>query len=89
MSKQRKSLTDAGKGKRTQQESLTQPYISPEILEMRRMEAREWIKRYREKARIDGANAARLWWKLTIAEIERLRGFNEAQLLKNLMAQEK
>lgn len=89
MSKQSKSLTVAGKVKRTPSASLPQPYFSPEILTIRRMEAREWIKRYREKARLDGANEARYWWKLTIADIERIRGFDEAQLLLKLMAQEK
>ena len=70
----------------TQELSLTQPYGSQATLtHMRRCEAREWLKRYRDKAKTDGAAQANLWWRKTIMDIERIRGFKAATELRHLM----
>ena len=62
------------------------PSISPETLEhMRNCEAKEWIKRYREKAKEVGANDARIWWDRTINHIRRLRGDDAAFDLRQRM----
>lgn len=52
---------------------------------MKRTEAREWIERYNRKAREDGATQANLWWRKTIMDIERIRGFKAATELRHLM----
>lgn len=54
-------------------------------MHMRQCEAREWVKRYREKARQVGATEAMHWWRKTIADIERIRGLDAAIELKLLM----
>ena len=49
--------------------------ISAEELEfMRDCEAREWIKRYREKASTSGAIAASNWWQNHLEAMRRIRG---------------
>jgi hypothetical protein len=49
--------------------------ISPEELEfMQDCEAREWIKRYREKASTIGAIAASNWWQNHLEAMRRIRG---------------
>lgn len=64
----------------------TSPYSSPATLEfMREAEAREWIKRYQEKAKEVGPNDARIWWDRTINHIRRLRGDDAAFDLRQRM----
>jgi hypothetical protein len=67
-------------------ESLTKPYGSQAtLMHMRQSEAREWLKRYRAKASIDGAQSANQWWRLIIMDIERIRGLEAATELRHLM----
>lgn len=62
------------------------PYSSPETLEfLRDCEAKEWIKRYREKMKEVGPNDARRWWERTIEHIERIRGYDAAFDLRQRM----
>lgn len=50
-------------------------HITPEELEfMRDCEAREWIKRYREKVSTIGAIAASNWWQNHLEVMQRIRG---------------
>jgi hypothetical protein len=56
---------------------------------MRNCEARDWIRRYREKMKEVGPNEARRWWDRTIEHIARLRGQDAADDLKNRMNKEK
>lgn len=70
----------------TQESSSKQPYGSRATLtHMRRCEAREWLERYRDKAKTDGAAQANFWWRKTIMDIERIRGFKAATELRHLM----
>lgn len=86
MIKRKKSLTALERAKPTRAASLTEPYALPETLTyMRQCEAREWLKRYRAKAREDGALDAMNWWRKTVADIERIRGIDAAIELRNLM----
>ena len=49
--------------------------ITPEELEhMRDCEAREWIRRYREKASTNGAIEASNWWQNHLEAMRRIRG---------------
>jgi hypothetical protein len=58
-------------------------------LYMRRCEAREWVQRYKRKARVDGAEQARIWWAGIISAIERKRGLDAATELRRLMNEER
>jgi len=90
MSRRTKSLTVFGMAKPTRRASSTGPYASPEIWTyMRQCEAREWLQRYRAKARANGAAEANNWWRIVIADIERIRGLDEAINLRNLMNAER
>jgi len=65
---------------------LSSPYSSPATLEfLRDTEAREWIKRYREKAKEVGPDEARMWWDRIISHITRLRGEDAAFDLRQRM----
>ena len=48
-------------------------------------EAREWIKRHRQKAREMGANAAHLWWRKVSYDIARIRGQSAFDALRDEM----
>jgi hypothetical protein len=86
MSKPKKSLIGSGTAKATPEPLSTQLYGSQAILtHMRQCEAREWLKRYREKAKTDGAAQANFWWRKTIMDIERIRGLDAAVELRHLM----
>ena len=89
MSKPTKSLMGSKTAKATADKPLTELYISPEILQMRMMEAREWTRRYKAKASEDGAAQAKAWWLRTIADIERIRGYDQARLLERLIREQK
>jgi len=56
---------------------------------MRITEAREWVQRYKRKARADGAEQARIWWSGIISAIERKRGLESATELRRLMNEER
>lgn len=90
MNKPKKSLTESERESTTPLLSSTKLCSSPEILtEMRRMEAREWIRRYREKAKELGSMQARGWWEGVIGDIEKIRGKDSATQLRYWMNQEK
>ena len=48
-------------------------------------EAREWIRRHRQKARESGANAAHLWWRKVSYDIARIRGQSAFDALRDEM----
>jgi hypothetical protein len=52
---------------------------------MLQCEAREWIKRHRQKARELGANAAHLWWRKVSHDIARIRGQSAFDALRDEM----
>ena len=57
-----------------------------ELLEtMRAMEAREWVQRYRKKARDLGKIKASAWWSQVYSDIERRRGSAAAVDLRKRM----
>ena len=57
-----------------------------ELLEtMRTMEAREWVQRYRKKARDLGKIKASAWWFQVYSEIEKRRGSAAAVDLRKRM----
>ncbi len=86
MSKPTKSSTGLKTGQFSQPESLMQPSGLPAtLMHMRQLEAKEWIARYRTKARQVGAAEAQNWWRKTIMDIERIRGLEAAIELKLLM----
>jgi hypothetical protein len=90
MNKRKKSSTGYERVSTTRLGSWTSPYSSPEILtHMRRTEAREWVQRYKRKARADGAEQARIWWAGIISAIERKRGLDAATELRRLMNEER
>ena len=90
MNKPKKSLTESERESTTPSQSLTKPYSSPEILtEMRRMEAREWIRRYRAKVKESGSMQARGWWEGVISDIEKIRGKKTTTELLYWMSKEK
>lgn len=90
MTKPKKSLTESERESTTPPQSLTKPYSSPEILtEMRRMEAREWIRRYKTKAKEIGSMQARGWWADVISDIEKIRGKKATTELLYWMSKEK
>jgi hypothetical protein len=86
MSKPKKSLIGSGTAKATPEPLSTQLYGSQAtLMHMKQCEAREWIKRYRDKARQVGAEQANQWWRKQISDIERIRGLDGAIELRNLM----
>jgi|APGre2960657404_1045060.scaffolds.fasta_scaffold199729_2 hypothetical protein len=90
MNKPKKSLTESERESTTPLQSLTKLYGSPETLtDMRRMEAREWIRRYRAKVKESGSTQARGWWDGVISDIEKIRGKDSATQLRYWMNQEK
>ncbi len=90
MNKRKKSSTGYERVSTTRLGSWTSPYSSPAILmHMRRTEAREWVQRYKRKARADGAEQARIWWAGIISAIERKRGIEAATELRRLMNEER
>jgi hypothetical protein len=49
------------------------------------MEAREWVKRYRKKARDLGKIKASAWWSKTLSDIQKKRGLSAINDLRNRM----
>lgn len=65
--------------------------ISQEELEhMRDCEAREWIKRYKEKALTIGASGAANWWQDHLMAMQKIRGeFATLDLRRRMTEQQK
>jgi hypothetical protein len=90
MSKPTKSLIGSKTEQPIPDKSSTKHYGSPETLaHMRQCEAREWIRRWRQKAITDGVNSSNNWWRQTIMDIERIRGLDAAIELRVLMNKER
>lgn len=90
MTKQNASSTELKPESTIQPQSSTKPFTSPEILtDMRRMEAREWIRRYKTKAKENGSMQARGWWADVISDIEKIRGKKATTELLYWMSKEK
>lgn len=63
--------------------------ISQEELEhMRDCEAREWIRRYKEKALTSGAIEARNWWQDHLEVMQRIRGESATLDLRRRMTEQ-
>lgn len=56
-----------------------------DIERLRDSEARDWIRRFKQKVRELGRSAAISWWNATITDIERKRGTLMAIDLNNRM----
>ena len=52
---------------------------------MREAESREWLQRYKTKIKTVGRLETRGWWNKTISDIERIRGKEAADDLRNRM----
>jgi hypothetical protein len=52
---------------------------------MKMMEAREWIQRYRKKAKDLGKIKASAWWSTVLSDIEKKRGLIAANDLRRKM----
>ena len=71
--------------KHTNLATLT-PQERLDLLEtMKVMEAREWVKRYRKKAKDLGKIKASIWWSQVCSDIERRRGSAAAADLRKRM----
>ena len=63
--------------------------ISPEELEhMRNCEAREWIRRYKDKAKMIGATAASNWWQDQLTALQKIRGESATLDLRRRMTEQ-
>ena len=90
MTKPKKSLTESEMAQPTPVASWTSPYFSLETSTlMKRSEAREWLKRYRQKTKDVGPMLARAWWQDIIGDIEKIRGKDAVTELRYWMNQEK
>jgi hypothetical protein len=77
------SLTDI---KKPTNLALLTPQQRLDLLEtMRTMEAREWVQRYRKKAKDLGKIKASAWWSQVYLVIERRRGSAAAADLRKRM----
>ena len=82
-SKLTSSLTDT---KKPTNLALLTPQQRLDLLEiMRTMEAREWVARYRKKAKDLGKIKASIWWSQVCLDIERRRGSAAAANLRKRM----
>lgn len=90
MKKPKKSLTKPEKAIPLERTSYVSPYGSPEILEhMKQCEAREWIRRYRDKIGERGSVNAQSWWAQVANDIERIRGKQAIDDLRRRMNEER
>lgn len=90
MKKQKKSLTKRAKDILLERTEYQSPYGSPEIIEcMKQSEAREWIRRYRQKIGEAGSVNAQSWWLQVCVDIERIRGKDALDDLRRRMNAEK
>jgi hypothetical protein len=81
--KQTSSLTDTKKP--TNLATLTQPQRLELLETLRQSEAREWVARYRKKARDLGKIKASAWWSQIYLDIEKRRGLAAAVDLRKRM----
>lgn len=82
-SKPTSSLTDI---KKPTNLALLTPQQRLELLEtLRQTEAREWVQRYRKKARDLGKIKASAWWSQVYSDIEKRRGSAAAVDLRKRM----
>ena len=90
MKKPRKSSTKPEKAILLEKPPYQSPYGSPEILEeMRQSEAREWIRRFRQKIGERGSVNAQSWWAQVANDIERIRGKEAIDDLRRRMNEER
>jgi hypothetical protein len=86
MKPQKESLIALRMATSTPNGSLIQHYTSQEIWNlMREAESLEWVQRYKAKIKSVGKLEARRWWIKTITDIERIRGKEAAQDLRDRM----
>jgi hypothetical protein len=66
---------------------ISEPHFSSRAIENHRLmcEAREWLKRYQEKQKTLGKAKALAWWHTTVAEIEKTRGKEATDKLREAM----
>ena len=63
--------------------------ISAEGIEhMRDCEAREWIRRYKEKAKTIGASGAANWWQDHLTAMQKIRGESATLDLRRRMTEQ-
>lgn len=55
---------------------------------MRDCEAREWIKRYKDKAKTIGATGASNWWQDHLTAMEQIRGESATLDLRRRMTEQ-
>lgn len=90
MNKRKKSSTGFVRVGATPRPQFDDVYSSPETLtHLRNCEAREWIRRYKDKAAQVGSTQARAWWNGVCDDIERRRGKAALDDLKARMNKEK
>ena len=90
MKKQKKSLTKPVKAILLERTSYQSPWGSPETLEfLKQSEAREWIRRFRQKIGEQGSVNAQSWWVQVCADIEKRRGAEALADLKRRMNEER
>lgn len=65
--------------------TLTQPQRLELLETLRQTEAREWVARYRKKARDLGKIKASAWWSQVYLDIEKRRGSAAANDLRKRM----
>jgi hypothetical protein len=66
------SLPDTKTGNNLANLPLTKRYEIQETL--RQSEARDWIRRYRKKAKEEGQSEAWSWWQKTLSDLVKKRG---------------
>ena len=81
--RQTNSLTDTKK--HVNLATLTPQQRSDLLETMRTMDAREWVQRYRKKARDLGKIKALAWWSQVYSQIEKRRGSAAADDLRKRM----
>ena len=63
--------------------------ISPEELEhMRNCEARDWIRRFKEKAKMIGLIATNTWWQEQLTAMQKIRGESATLDLRRRMTEQ-
>ena len=83
MNKPTESLTAPAKGGNLANLSSQELWSLRET--MNQMEAKEWIRRYKKKAMEEGKLEAFHWWQETLEDIEKKRGKQAAQDLRDRM----
>ena len=63
--------------------------ITPEMIEhMKDCEAREWVKRFKEKVKTIGYAAASSWWQEHLSVMQRIRGESATLDLRRRMTEQ-